>query len=160
MQLISEKIGHAIGILPNRIDSAAGALSLGIEFVGVAESHVLLFSRLKHYVHGESEEDGDDFVEGARQCELGVWLHGEGLKRFGHLQTFWHLRDIHEKFHDEAEAVLCHLGAGSWVAAEQMCKREFSQSLRRILIALTELNEAIKKAGSGDQMNELANCDA
>ncbi len=134
MQLISERTGPVQAFSPT-----------GIDFVAVAESHVLLFSRLKNYVHGELEEESADFVDHAHQCELGAWLHGEGARHFGHLSAFNHLREIHEKFHDEAHAVLSYLHGGSWIAAEQLCKREFSQSLRRVLITLTELNEVMKK---------------
>ncbi len=125
------------------------AASIGIDLLPVAESHVLFFSRLKHYVKGESEDEDGDFVEQAQHCELGAWLQGEGARRFGHLQEFGHLRDIHEKFHSEALTVASYLDAGSWIAAEQLCKGEFSQSLRRVLIMLTELNEAIKKEAPG-----------
>lgn len=148
MQFTSENAGQATNRSQDRTGQVSDGMSIGIDFVVVAESHVLLFNRLKHYVHGESEGDeGEEFVEHARGCELKAWLQGEGENRFGQLQAFGQLRDIHEKFHDEAQAVLAHLHAGSWIAAEQMCKREFSQSLRRLLITLTELNEVLKKEG-------------
>ncbi len=116
---------------------------ISLDFDEVAESHVVLFSRLLHYLRGESECTEGEFTEHLQQCELGRWLMDEGAECFGKLQAFCHLRDIHEQFHREAETVLAHLHAGSWVAAEQACKQELSLSLRRVLVAITAMNAAV-----------------
>ncbi len=57
MQLISEKLGQEIGRLPNRIDQTQDPESIGIDFVEVAESHVLFFGRVKDFIHGELPEE-------------------------------------------------------------------------------------------------------
>lgn len=117
--------------------------AISLDFDEVAESHVVLFSRLLHYLRGESECMEGDFAEHLQPCELGRWLMDEGEECFGKLQAFCNLRDIHEQFHRNAEAVLAHLHAGSWIAAEQTCKRELSLSLRRVLVAITAMNAAV-----------------
>ncbi len=119
--------------------------AVSLDFDEVAESHVVLFSRLLHYLRGESECIDGEFSEHLQPCELGRWLLDEGEECFGKLQAFLHLREIHEQFHRDAEAVLAHLHAGSWVAAEQTCKRELSLSLRRVLVALTEMNHVVNQ---------------
>lgn len=145
MQLISEKMGQEIGRLPNRISQKHNAEDIGIDFVDVAESHVLFFGRVKDFVHGELPETKDDLSEFGQNCELEGWLVGVGAARFGELRSFGRLYDAHSEFHRHASEVLAMIQAGSWIAAEHMRRSELSQALRRVLITLTELNESINK---------------
>lgn len=145
MQLVSERMGQEIGRLPNRIDQARPATSAGIDFVSVAESHVLFFGRVKDFVHGELPQSISDLTELGQCCELERWLKGLGASRFGQLRAFARLQEAHTEFHHLASEVLAMIQAGSWIAAERMRKHELSQSLRRVLISITELNESINK---------------
>lgn len=145
MQLISEKTGQEIGRLPNRIDQIPDPALIGIDFVDVAESHVLFFGRVKDFVHGELPESKEDLSEFNQSCELETWLQGVGASRFGELRSFSRLYDAHTEFHQHARDVLAKIHTGSWIAAEHMRKSELSQALRRVLISLTELNESIRK---------------
>ncbi len=160
MQLISEKLGQEIGRLPNRLDPAHDPMAIGIDFVGVAESHVLFFGRVKEMVHGDVPDGQEDLSELSQTCDLESWLRFDGISRFGHLRSFNRLHDAHADFHRLAGEVIGKLQEGSWIAAEQMRKGELSQSLRRVLIALTELNESIRKQGWSIQLNESVNCAA
>jgi hypothetical protein len=145
MQLISEKIGQEIGSVPHRIDQTQEPSSLGIDFVEVAESHVLFFSRVKDYVMGDEPHPQEDLSELRQSCSLERWLKGVGALRFGHLSSFGRLHHAHAEFHRHATEILATVHAGSWTAAEHMRKKELSQALRRVLITLTELNESINK---------------
>lgn len=145
MQLISEKVGQEIGRLPNRISQSQGSASIGIDFVEVAESHVLFFGRVKDFVHGELPESLADIRESGHRCELEHWLKGIGASRFGQLRAFSRLHEAHAEFHRHAAEVLAMIQAGSWISAENTRKSELSQALRRMLITLTELNESINK---------------
>ncbi len=145
MQLISEKLGQEIGRLPNRIDQAQNSVDIGIDFVEVAESHVLFFGRVKEFVHGELPESAEDLSEFKHACELESWLRGAGASRFGQLRSFTRLHEAHAEFHRHAADVLAKIHAGSWIAAENTRKSELSQALRRVLITLTELNESINR---------------
>jgi hypothetical protein len=145
MQLISEKTGQEIGRVPNRIDQNQDPMSIGIDFVDVAESHVLFFGRVKDFILGELPELAEDLSEFKQCCELERWLQGFGAERFGQLSSFGRLHHAHAEFHRHAAEVLAKIHAGSWVAAEHMRKKELSQALRRVLITLTELNESINK---------------
>ena len=148
MQLISEKMGQEIGRLPNRIVQAHEPAAIGIDFVDVAESHVLFFGRVKDFVHGElpeSPESKDELAAFTHRCELDNWLKGIGAARFGQLRSFSRLHSAHAEFHRHADDVLEKIHAGSWIAAEHLRKSELSQALRRVLITLTELNESINK---------------
>ena len=145
MQLISEKVGQEIGRLPNRIDQTQAPEAVGINFVDVAESHVLFFGRIKDFVLGELPESMPDLAEFGQICALEGWLSGIGASRFGQLRSFTRLHDAHTEFRRHAADVLAMVHAGSWIAAEHIRKSELSQALRRVLIALTELNESINK---------------
>ena len=145
MQLISEKLGQEIGKLPNRIVQTQEQADIGIDFVEVAESHVLFFGRVKDFVNGELPESDSDVAEFDLNCDLENWLKGVGASRFGQLRSFGRLHDAHAEFHRHAADVLAMIHAGSWIAAEQLRKSELSQALRRVLITLTELNESIRK---------------
>ncbi len=122
----------------------AALRAVDFDFDEEAESHVVLYSRLMHYLRGGDESIDGDFVEHRQACSLGRWLQHEGAAHYGQLHSFCQLRDIHEQFHREAEAALALLHAGSWKAAEQLCRRELSLSLRRVLAAITEMNEATR----------------
>ena len=145
MQLISERLGQEIGRLPNRIDQTQEPAYIGIDFVEVAESHVLFFGRVKDFVNGELPEATTDIAEIEQNCDLENWLKGIGAARFGELRSFGRLHDAHVEFHRHAADVLAMIHAGSWIAAERLRKSELSQALRRVLITLTELNESIRK---------------
>lgn len=145
MLLISERTGQEIGRVPNRITRERNPETLGIDFVDVAESHVLFFGRVKDYVHGELPETKTDLSEFGQNCELEMWLKGIGASRFGQLRAFSRLYDAHFEFHRHASEVLAMIHAGSWIAAEHLRRTELSQALRRVLITLTELNESISK---------------
>jgi len=132
-----------------RVRSGVGLAShqalLGFDLVAAAESHLSLFNRMRDYLHGEPVDTTWFTLEAQSvSCELGEWMENEGKARFGQLPSFVRLCERHAEFHYYAEAVLEKIRSGSWIAAEQMRKQEFSQSLRRVLIMLTELNEDIR----------------
>jgi hypothetical protein len=149
--LITNSIANEMGSAKMRFDAARGsarpsgnaALEFCIDFVAVAESHVLMFSRLKDYVYGETQDVSVfESIVRSDACHLGKWLDGEGKLNFGSLPSFGRLCNAHSEFHTCAAEVLDKMEGGSWLAAERVLKQDFSRSLRRILIALTELNEA------------------
>lgn len=123
--------------------SRSVSFDFGIDFVSVAESHVLMFSRMKDYVYGETQDVAVfESIARSDHCHLGKWLETDGKDNFGHLSSFDRLVSAHAEFHLCAAEVLDKMNDGSWMAAERVLKQDFSRSLRRILIALTELNEA------------------
>jgi len=149
MQLISEKVAREIGRVPNRIDQMRSPSSIGIDFVEVAESHVLFFGRVKDFVLGDVPVSKEDLSEIAQSCDLERWLKGIGVSRFGQLNSFGRLHDAHAEFHRYVADLLAKVRAGGWIAADQTRKRELSQALRRFLIRLTELNESINRLACG-----------
>ncbi len=159
MQLISERMSKEIGRVPNRISQRHEPIAIGIDFVEVAESHVLFFGRIKDFVLGELPESNEELAEVGQNCELDSWIRGVGAARFGQLRAFGRLHDAHAEFHHYASEILGKIHEGSWIAAEHMRKSELSQSLRRVLITLTELNESINKLALSEcQLKPIQNC--
>lgn len=144
MRFISQKAPHEIGKLPSGLSPARGLASIGIDLVEVAESHVLLFGRVKEFVHGELP-NAKNLAELEQSCELAHWLNGFGATRFGQLRSFTRVHDAHAEFHVQAAAVIEKIHTGSWTAAEQMRKSELARALRRMLVTLAELNDSIAK---------------
>ncbi len=140
-------IGENTGKMRSRIFDCSAklpALAVHPDFDEEAESHVVLYSRLMHYLRGGVVGEEEDFFEHRHPCDLGRWLAHEGAARHGQHLSFRHLRELHEQFHREAEGALALLHAGSWKAAEQLCRRELSLSLRRLLAAITEMDAAMR----------------
>lgn len=77
-------------------------------------------------------------LQGHEDCELGHWIYGTGLARYGKHNSVWQLKSSHKKFHHLAEETAVALAAGTQERA-----RETMASVRRlsgeILYLLTSL---------------------
>lgn len=113
-----------------------------MNFVGAAEAHVLLFGQLKDFVHGEMRGLGVNVAHG---CEIERWLDLVEHTDVAQLQAYAQLREAHHEFHGYALALMEQAEMGDLVAAEVIRKSGLSQSLRGLLVALTELHDAIAK---------------
>ncbi len=57
-------------------------------------------------------------VQADDRCELGRWIHGEGLARHSMLPEFATLKEQHTRFHRAAAVVLQHIEAGTFESEE------------------------------------------
>lgn len=77
-------------------------------------------------------------MQGHEDCELGHWIYGNGLARYGKHNSVWQLKSTHKRFHQVAEETAIALTAGAQGQA-----REAMASVRRlsgeILYLLTSL---------------------
>lgn len=121
-----------------------------IDLVEAAESHMQWRSKLKKHINGEVMETWLPSSAGMDDwCGLGRWLNGPGETLFGNLSVFRRLRGEHAEFHRLAALILTKVQEGSLLEAEALLNQEFSQSQRRILVALTELNEVMRDMNGG-----------
>ncbi|MBF0191924.1 MAG: CZB domain-containing protein [Magnetococcales bacterium] len=89
--------------------------------LGIARmAHVLWESELEEMVqkhrktiHLTSHED----------CELGLWLHGEGIRELYHLDPVRRLVGVHEQFHQAADRLVSMISMG----AEENIEREMNR---------------------------------
>lgn len=146
MQSLSENSGHnAIPLpLPIRVGKLHEGVLHGIDLVAVAESHVLVFGRMRELVHGELPVT-PALAALRRDCRLESWLKEEGAFYFSRLKSFGHLREVHDEFHVHMADVLDKVASGAWSAAEQVRKSELSRALHLLLLALIDFNHSVGK---------------
>lgn len=121
----------------------------GIDFVEVAVSHISWRSRLKSHIAGEASESWMPSAAGeGDECGLGRWLSGVGRVKFGHFSAFRRLEADHAEFHYFAGLILANVLEGELVEAEVLLRNEFSQAMRRILVAINEMNETVMQAAA------------
>jgi methyl-accepting chemotaxis protein len=91
-------------------DSEAAA---GINIKIAMDAHVRWRHRLESHVQGTSQENLQLAVVAADdQCLLGKWIHGEAKHKYGHLDLFSELVEVHAQFHQYAGEVLSAAAAG------------------------------------------------
>lgn len=114
-----------------------------LDLVMAAGYYMQWRSRLQDRISGA--KSGDAFTEAIfdldGRCEMEPWLQGHGREKYGHLASFRHLALEHEQFHKLIRAVVASLQEGASSDADALLKNELSQSTRRILVTIGELNE-------------------
>jgi hypothetical protein len=117
-----------------------------INFVEVAESHMEWRGRLISYIEGKYVDPATcKSISSEECCSLGVWLQGSGLEKFSDLSSFRRLALEHAQFHSFAGMIISRVQEEELHDAEMLLKNEFSQATRRILLAISELNEVMQK---------------
>lgn len=117
-----------------------------LNLVAAAEAHILWKTRLGHHVHGNIRESlgsaplGQDGI-----CQLGSWINGSVLEPFCEPETHRQLSEAHRQFHQFGESIIERLKAGDRGGAAAIFSHEYSQSLRRIIQALTEINKHLQE---------------
>lgn len=107
---VDSPVASARPATPGITDSEAAA---GINIKTAMDAHVLWRQRLESYVQGTSQENLlVEVVAAEDQCLLGQWIHGEAQHKYGHLDLFSELVEVHTQFHQHAGAVLAAARAG------------------------------------------------
>lgn len=103
-------------------------------------------TRLQYYI--SRAKSGDELTRPIfdldDSAEMDPWLQGRGREKYGHLVSFRHLVFEHELFHKLILAIVASLQKNASSDADALLKNEFSQSTRRILVTIGELNEVIQ----------------
>ncbi|MFS9421740.1 CZB domain-containing protein [Citrobacter sp. C411] len=111
----------------------------------------LLFALLKaqHYQWRDRlyvailTEQQDDIMEDERECSLGRWIHGEGLRRFRALPGFLELDVKHRCMH-EVSRVLFERKLDSFRAEElRDTLQETEEASQQLITALDRLDERV-----------------
>ncbi len=113
-----------------------------VNLITAAEQHVLLKSHLGHHVYGRSREPLDSSIYGHNGlCQLGGWINGWVFEPFRGSDVYKQLSHAHQQFHELGISIIEKLQAGDSGGAEEVFRNEYSQSLRQIIQALTEINK-------------------
>ncbi|MBC3378666.1 CZB domain-containing protein [Serratia fonticola] len=142
LQTLSREQYEQTGHIQAQLSGVASGLALSADN--------LLFTLLKaqHYqwrdrlyiaiLTGQSDELRED----ERECLLGRWIHGEGMRRFRALPGFWELGSAHHRLHEVSEVVAGDL---SHFMPEELQKalQATEEASQRLLSALDALDERV-----------------
>lgn len=135
------------GIL-GKADSAAGekgSIQDEINFMDAINAHVKCKVHLQNYLDGKSQEKLDPAVISRDdQCVLGKWIHGPAFRNFQMSPIFYQLRTQHAQIHFIASNVVQHVQANDRAAAEALMDGKYKEASRKVMKALTELNQSVK----------------
>lgn len=116
-----------------------------LNLVAAAEAHILWKTRLGHHVQGTIRESLDSAPLGQDGiCQLGSWINGSVLEPFCLPGVHGELREAHQQFHHLGMRIIELLKAGDRTGAAEMFRNGYSESLRRIIRALTEINKQLQ----------------
>ncbi len=108
---------------------------LDVEFVKT--NHKLWRSRFRKLIDGDENIDPSEFMS-HRQCKLGQWYYGEGMKNFGKLPEFIELGKVHERFHDLGVEIMYAKEKNNILEMNSKYK-EFDKNTNRIISLLNSL---------------------
>lgn len=115
------------------------------DLISVAEAHVLWKMRLGHHVQGDIREPLELCLVGQDSiCQLGNWIHSMVLAPFCDEEVYEQLKNSHQQFHQLGGLIIEKLKMGDRAGAAAIFNNEYSQSLRNIIRALTEINKQLQ----------------
>ncbi|WP_041042921.1 CZB domain-containing protein [Paramagnetospirillum magnetotacticum] len=115
-------------------------------------AHLRWEAALEATVNGEGTQEP---LMGHEDCDLGTWIYGTGLSRYGKLGAVWQLKTVHKRFHHLAEETLsaCAAGKAERAVEKLAAVRKLSGE---ILFLLTSLElDVIEAAISRAQPNDI-----
>ena len=99
--------------------------------------------------------DNAELLHGHEDCELGTWLYGTGLRRYGKLESIWHLKTAHKQFHIVANQTVAAVKSGQ--AADAARSMNAVQRLSgEILFQLTALELDLIEGAVKDEIEQNA----
>jgi Chemoreceptor zinc-binding domain len=103
---------------------------------------------LESLVNGEG---GREVLKGHEDCDLGLWIYGTGLRRYGKHSSIWQLKGVHKKFHQAADQTVEAQASGRMAEAGEALStvRRLSGEILYLLTAL-EL-DVIEASGEKDE---------
>jgi hypothetical protein len=126
-----------------KVPASNSVLAIDLDFVEVADFHINFRSRLLDLIDSKKNEVGMlQVISSMYECPLECWLHGVGKDMFANNPSIQHLIEAHIDFQHAVDMILAKVSAVDLAGAEALLKNEFSQSTRRVLIALNDLYEA------------------
>lgn len=79
----------------------------GLDFQGAIEVHMRWKARFKAVIDGTSDEKVEvDVIRADDRCALGLWLYGEGKRRFDMRSEYLDVLMWHAEFHRQAAGIL------------------------------------------------------
>lgn len=113
----------------------------GVNVKTAIDAHIRWKHRLEQYVQGTSKEQlAFEVVAADHQCVLGRWIHGDGMRKFGHFPIFQQLVEVHAEFHGHAGRILASAQQGAHEQAMNLLQTgeypKTSAKVKRLLAKL------------------------
>jgi methyl-accepting chemotaxis protein len=119
--------------------------SIGINLDNAIRAHADWRAKLRTAVQRKERMDAETIARDDC-CELGKWLHGTGLSRYGSKPYFVSLVDAHREFHQEAGKVARTINQGAYADAEKQLASDtgFSRASNKVGRAVVQLTSELK----------------
>lgn len=141
-----KKLLESFGVTPAQREEVRKEINL----FAALKAHTDWKRRLMDYLDGRSDEVLHPHeICADNRCELGKWIHGPGLARFGTQPLFVSLVEEHAKFHYQASKVVEAQQAGKATKALQILSEGFTVQSRKTMSYLSKLNAIIEGTDPG-----------
>lgn len=151
-QLLSERAADMTGLMAFfKVRQTEGSAAL-VDFAAVRSAHLSWKSRLAIFLGGGNVMSEKEVVS-PRDCELGQWLYGEGLEKYGYLPEMRELARVHAILHDEIRKTVQSKNAGHEKDAERHYDAMVQQS-ERLMILLGQLENSVRPPESREGEKE------
>ena len=110
-------------------------IAIELDVNAVRMSHLKWELALEMLLAGQAKEDA---LDGHEDCELGTWIYGTGLKKYGKLSVIWQLKTTHKRFHEASDRTIALFRCGQMEQAREAQKQVRGLSCE-ILFLLTAL---------------------
>jgi HD-GYP domain-containing protein (c-di-GMP phosphodiesterase class II) len=105
-----------------------------LDLSGARAAHAAWKRRLRNYLDGNATLSREQMVN-HRECDLGRWYHGEGLRHYGDIPEMQELVEPHRALHDLIRVLVEHKENGRFDAAE-LCYQQIEPISNRIITLL------------------------
>ncbi len=115
---------------------------MAIDFSLARTAHLAWKARLRSFLDGKQTLTEAQAVS-QRDCDLGKWLYGEGMAKYGTLSEMRELERVHADLHGTVKRIVELKRSGNAPAAEQ----EFTKIdpiSHRIIALLTTIEQKVK----------------
>jgi len=121
-------------------DPESGVIA-GLNFKSAIDAHMKWKLRLERCISDDNQEKLKvDAVSRDDQCPLGMWIHGPGGQRFGHIREFQEMKMEHARFHLSAGDVLaCCLAGDKEGASDKLRSGDYTRASERVKLHLARL---------------------
>jgi methyl-accepting chemotaxis protein len=112
-----------------------------LDFGAAISAHQAWKARISNYLKGREQLHAED-VSSHRDCELGTWLYGSGMKTYGHFEEIKSLERDHQQLHVQIKKVI-EAHSSSNTDAAQRAYQEMLALSERVVADLSTLQHKV-----------------
>ncbi|WP_413699155.1 CZB domain-containing protein [Psychromonas sp. KJ10-10] len=109
--------------LQNQLNTInTGVSASDFDFDGAKQAHLAWKTRLRTYLDGDKSVLTKEQACSHRDCKLGQWYYGEGIKEYNNITSFKEIEVPHEKLHSTIKSIVLKTEQGDMQGAELLYK--------------------------------------